>query len=120
MLINRQFRTAKREENAENNALVSAIPALQRIIEQASVSVSLPGTPVSPGVDALFGGGEEAQERMYLTFATNHIYLVTARARTTDLVPDAVKRMRQLIRDTANEVTGSECRAYRRAGFGLR
>ncbi|HEY3854521.1 MAG TPA: MMPL family transporter [Verrucomicrobiae bacterium] len=105
-LVNRQFRTAKREENAENNALISAIPALQRIIDQASVSVTLPGTPVSPGVDALFGGGDEAQERMYLTFATNRIYLVTARPRTTDLVPDAVKRMRQLIRDTENEVPG--------------
>ncbi len=105
-LVNRQFRTAKREKNAENNALIGAIPALQRILEQASVSLSLPGTPVSPGVDALFGGGEEAQERMYLTFASNRIYLVTARARTSDLVPDAVNRMRQLIRDTEMEVPG--------------
>ena len=54
-LINRQFRNAKHEENAENNSLIGAIPALQRIINQASVSLSLPGTPVSPGVDALFG-----------------------------------------------------------------
>jgi hypothetical protein len=105
-LINRQFRTAKREENAENNALISAIPALQRIVEQASVSLSLPGVPVSPGVDALFGGGQEAQERMYLTFASNRIYLVTARARTSDLVPAAVKRMRQLIQETDMEVSG--------------
>ncbi len=105
-LVNRQFRTAKHEENAANNALISAVPALQRIIDEASVSISLPGTPVSPGVDALFGGGKEAQERMYLTFATNHIYLITARARTTDLVPDAVTRMRELIRDTENEVPG--------------
>jgi hypothetical protein len=105
-LVNRQFRTAKREENAENNALISAVPALQRIIEQASVSLSLPGIPVSPGVDALFGGGQEAQERMYLTFASNRIYLVTARARTGDLVPEAVKRMRQLIQQTEMEVPG--------------
>ena len=34
---------------------------------------------------------------MYLTFATNRIYLVTARARSGDLVPQAVKQMRQLI-----------------------
>jgi hopanoid biosynthesis associated RND transporter like protein HpnN len=105
-LINRQFRTAKHEENAENTALISAVPALQRIIDEASVSLSLAGTPVSPGVDALFGGGEESQERMYLTFASNHIYLVTARARTSDLVPEAVKRMRQLIQDTKMEVPG--------------
>jgi hypothetical protein len=105
-LVNRQFRTAKREENAENNALISAVPAVQRIIEQASVSLSLPGTPVSPGVDALFGGSQEAQERMYLTFASNSIYLVTARARTTELVPDAVGRMRELIQQTDMEVPG--------------
>jgi len=63
-LINRQFRTAKQEDNAENNSLISAIPALQRIVEQASDSLSRPGTPVSPGVTALFGKGEEAERRM--------------------------------------------------------
>lgn len=105
-LINRQFRTAKREENAENNALIGAIPALQRIIDQASVSLSLPGVAVSPGVDALFGGGQESQERLYLTFASNRIYLVTARARSSDVIPEAVKRMRELIQQTAMEVPG--------------
>jgi hopanoid biosynthesis associated RND transporter like protein HpnN len=105
-LINRQFRTAKREENAENDALISAIPALQRIIDQASVSLALPGTPVSPGVDALFGGGQESQERLYLTLASNRIYLITARASDGDLVPDAVNRMRQLIQQTQMEVPG--------------
>jgi len=105
-LINKQFRTAKQEENAENNALLGAIPAMQRIVDQASFSLTHPGTPVSPGVDALFGSGEEAQERMYLTFASNHIYLVTARSRNADLVPDAVRRMRRLIHDTEMEVPG--------------
>jgi hopanoid biosynthesis associated RND transporter like protein HpnN len=105
-LINRQFRTAKREESAENNALLGAIPAMQRIVDEASFSLSHAGTPVSPGVDALFGSGEEAQERMYLTFASNRIYLVTARARNADLIPDAVRRMRQLIHDTEMEVPG--------------
>jgi hypothetical protein len=105
-LVNRQLRTAKHEENAENNALVSAIPALQRIIDQASVSLSLPGTPVSPGVDALFGSVQKAQERMYLTFGSNRIYLITARARTGALIPTAVKRMRHLIQQTEMEVPG--------------
>jgi uncharacterized protein len=35
-LINTQFRTASREENAENRALVKALPALERIITQAT------------------------------------------------------------------------------------
>ena len=105
-LINKQFRTAKREENAANNALIGALPALQRIIVEATDCLSRPGTPVSPGVDALFGAGQEAQERMYITFATNRIYLVTARARNGDLVPKAVQRMRQLMRQTEFEVPG--------------
>lgn len=105
-LINRQFRTAKEEENAENNALIGAIPALQRIIDQASFSLAHSGDPVSPGVDALFGGGDEAQERMYLTFGSNRIYLITTRARTEDVIPQAVLRMRKLIQDTEMDVPG--------------
>jgi hopanoid biosynthesis associated RND transporter like protein HpnN len=96
-LINKQFRTAKQEENAQNNALINAIPALQSIVEQASDSLSRPGTPVSPGVTALFGNGEEAQRRMYITFAHGQIYLVTARPRATAVVSPAVERMRKLM-----------------------
>jgi hypothetical protein len=105
-LINRQFRTAKEEENAQNNALIGAIPALHRIVSEANFSLAHSGTPVSPGVDALFGGGEEAQERMYLTFASNRIYLITTRARSEDVIPQAVVRMRQLILETEMEVPG--------------
>jgi len=105
-LINKQFRTAKREENASNNALIGALPALQRIIDQATDSLSRPGTPVSPGVTALFGAGEEAEQRMYITFANGRIYLVTARARDAEVIGAAVRRMRELIQQTAVEVPG--------------
>jgi predicted RND superfamily exporter protein len=105
-LINKQFRTAKREENASNTALIGALPALQRIIEEATDSLNRPGTPVSPGVTALFGAGEEAQQRMYITFANGRIYLVTARPRNGDVIAEGVQRMRQLIRETAIEVPG--------------
>jgi uncharacterized protein len=105
-LINKQFRTAKRENNAQNSAMIGAIPALERIISQASESLSRPGHPVSPGVDALFGAGAEAEQRMYITFASNRLYVVTARARTGDLVPEAVKRVRTLLAQTEMEVPG--------------
>lgn len=105
-LVNKQFRTAKQEENAQNNALINAIPALQRIVEQASDSLSRPGTPVSPGVTALFGNGEEAERRMYITFAHGQIYLVTARSRSPAVVSQAVERMRELMRETEIEVPG--------------
>jgi predicted RND superfamily exporter protein len=105
-LLNKQFRTAKREESAANNALIGALPALQGIVEQATDSLSRPGLPVSPGVTALFGGGAEAQQRMYITFANGGIYLVTARPRNGDVIADGVKRMRELIRETQDEVPG--------------
>ena len=105
-LINKQFRTAKQEENARNNALIGSIPLLQRIVDQASDSLSRPGTPVSPGVTALFGNGEEAERRMYTTFAHGQIYLVTARPRNPEVVSQAVQRMRELMRQTEMEVPG--------------
>ena len=105
-LINQQFRTSKREENAENNSLAKSIPALERIVVQAGAALSTPGRPVSPGVTALFGAGEEVERAAYITFADGRIFLVTARARNQELSEDAVKRMRQLMEDTISEVPG--------------
>lgn len=105
-LINKQFRTAKDEDNAQNNALIGAIPALQRIVDEADDSLSRPGTPVSPGVTALFGQGNDAEERMYITFAKGQIYLLTARAANPDVEADAVERMRVLMHETELEVPG--------------
>ncbi len=105
-LINKQFRTAQREENASNNALIGALPALQRIVDAATDSLSRSGTPVSPGIAALFGWGEEAQQRMYITFANGRIYMVTARPRDASVVAQGVRRMRQLIHETEIEVPG--------------
>ncbi len=105
-MVNRQIRTAKQEENAANNALIGALPALQRIIDEATDSLNRPGTPVSPGVTALFGAGEEAQRRMYITLANGRIFLVTARPRNGKVVEESVRRMRQLVNETASEVPG--------------
>ena len=105
-LVNKQFRTAKQEDNQQNDTLISAIPALQRIVAEAADSVSRPGTPVSPGVAALFGSGEEAEQRMYITYAQGRIYLVTARPRSMEVVSEAVERMRQLMHETEIEVPG--------------
>jgi hypothetical protein len=105
-LVNAQFRTARRESNAENAALVKALPALERIVRQAADGLKRPGTPPSPGVNALFEGGREAESQMYITFASNRIYLVTAQARRADLAEAAVARVRQLVAETQFEVPG--------------
>lgn len=105
-LINTQFRTAKQEQNAENESLVNALPALQRIVDGGAQAMQRSGTPPSPGVNALFGAGEEAEQQIYITFNKGKIYLVTARARTADQSGDAVHRIRELVQDTKREVTG--------------
>ncbi|MBI2949444.1 MAG: MMPL family transporter [Verrucomicrobia bacterium] len=104
--INHQFRTAKQEENSENKSLIGALPALRRIVQQATDSLNRPGTPPSPGISALFNAGEQAEEQQYVTFAQGRIYLVSARARTRELDRMAVKRLRELVHDTQKEVPG--------------
>lgn len=106
-LVNRQIRTASREENAETTAMIKALPALERIVAQASDSLNRQGTPPTPGITALFGGGEEAESQIYLTFPkAPQIYLVTARARSDELNEKAVPRLRQLAAETQVEVPG--------------
>ncbi|MDB6027478.1 MAG: putative exporter of the superfamily [Verrucomicrobiales bacterium] len=105
-LINTQFRTAKQEQNAENDSLVNALPALQRIIDGGTQALKRAGSPPSPGVNALFGAGEEAEQQIYITFNKGLIYLVTARAKNQDLGEQAVQRMRELVQETRAEVTG--------------
>ncbi|MBI1176674.1 MMPL family transporter [bacterium] len=105
-LLNRQIRTADRSASAKNDELVSALPAIRNILDQATDSLGRPGVPPSPGLAALFGGGKEAESQMYITFADGNMYLVTVRARNGDVVNDAIERLRALIAETKLEVPG--------------
>jgi hypothetical protein len=104
--INTAFRTAPRATNAQTESLIQSLPALTRIVTQADASLSRSGTPPSPGVMALFNAGDEAVRQTYITFANGRIFLVTAHAPTHDLNGKAVERLRQLIRETQDEVPG--------------
>lgn len=105
-IINHRFRTASREPDAANESLLKALPAMQRIVEQAADAVDRPGLPPSPGITALFGAGPEAERQQYITFANGRMYLMTARARSDDVTGDAVDRLRQLLAETKVEVPG--------------
>jgi hopanoid biosynthesis associated RND transporter like protein HpnN len=105
-LINKQIRTAKRETNAQNDALMKSFPALKRIIDEANASLSRPGMAVSPGVNALFGAGDEAEKQIYITFNNGQMYLLMARAKTDELNGPGVELMRQLVHETQLEVPG--------------
>ena len=104
--INSQFLHAKREQNKETDALMKALPMVGRILTQATASLHRTGVPPSPGVEALFSAGEEAQEQIYITFAHGRLFLVTAHAPTEDLNDQAVERMRELVAETQREVPG--------------
>lgn len=105
-MINTRFRTAAREENAENESLVKALPALERIVNQAAASMHRAGIPPSPGITALFDPGQDAEQEIYITFDKGKIYLLTAQAPTEDKNEAAVKRLRELVEKTKEEVSG--------------
>lgn len=105
-LVNTQIRTAKRETNAENAALMNALPVLERLLQQGIESLRRPGTPVSPGLNALFGSSEEAEQRLYITFNQGRIYLVTARPVNEARGPEALRRLRELMAEVEREVPG--------------
>ena len=105
-ILNKQFLTAKQETNAENESMLGALPALERIVGEARESLQRPGKAPSPGVSALFGGGPEAEREMYITFGGGQMYLVTAHAKHEDLNGAAVERLRVLVEATKREVPG--------------
>jgi hypothetical protein len=105
-MVNARFRTAREQNNEQNESLIKALPALQRIVKQATACLHRPGAPPSPGVTALFNPDADAEQQIYITFANGQIYLVTAHAPTEDMNDAAVLRIRSLIEDTKREVPG--------------
>jgi hopanoid biosynthesis associated RND transporter like protein HpnN len=105
-LVNQQFRTAPAAKTAATTSLINAIPFLQSIVSQATQSLSLLGAPPSPGVEALFTGGEQAKQKGYVTLDKGRVYLLTVRARTEALQPAAIERLRDLIGQVEIEVPG--------------
>lgn len=105
-LVNRQFRTAPRTATRETDSLLQVLPALERIVQQATASLERPGVPPSPGITALFDAREEAEQKIYITFAEGRIWLVTTRARNELIEKQAVKRLRELVEQTRLEVPG--------------
>ena len=102
--INTDFRTAPRETNARTESLVQALPALARIVRQATDSLQMTGTPPSPSVASLFDAGSETN--IYLTYDQGRIFLVRARAPNDTLNSEAIEELRRLIQQTQDEVPG--------------
>ncbi len=104
--LNRQFREAPREANEETEGLVDALPALERILQQAESSLTRSGTPPSPGAETLFGAGAEADSQKYVTFSEGRLYLVTARPADVSKETEAIRRLREIVTEIQAEVPG--------------
>ncbi len=102
--VNTTFRTAPRDTNAQTESLVQAIPALTTIVKQATDSLELGGTPPPPSVSSLFSAGSETN--IYITYDHGRYFLVRARAQNDALTIPAIERLRQLIKQTQDEVPG--------------
>src|SRR6266704_5354442 len=98
-MVNARFRTATRETNAQTESLVKALPALERIVEQAEDSLIRSGTPPSPGITALFNPGADAEQQIYVTFANGRSYLVSAQAPKDELNGAAVERLSEVVEE---------------------
>jgi hopanoid biosynthesis associated RND transporter like protein HpnN len=77
--VNFLIRTSGRERSERTESFVKALPAMERLLRMATDSLSRPGNPPSPGVEALFGGGAEAERAKYITLGNGRIYLVSAK-----------------------------------------
>jgi hopanoid biosynthesis associated RND transporter like protein HpnN len=104
--VNRSFRTAKQETNAENTSLIGSLSSLARIVSQANDAIQRTGVPPSPNVVTLLDTGHEAVLSSYLTFDHGHIFVVTCHTTNDDQTGPVVTRLRQLVRETQNEVPG--------------
>ena len=101
-MINTQFRTAKREKNAENESLMKALPALERIVTQARDSLRRAGTPPSPGVTALFDPTDDAEQESISPLPTDASSCSPPRPRVEELNDAAVERLRNLVEQTSD------------------
>jgi hypothetical protein len=113
--INTAFRTAPQDTNADTDALINSLPALTRIVTQATDSLQRPGIPPSPNIITLFGGSESNVLGNYITFAKGRIFLLTTHPLTVGknsaeaqdhFNGRAIGRLRELVRQTEIEVPG--------------
>jgi len=96
--INLLIRSSGNERTDKTDQFVRMLPAMERLIRMMTASLSRPGTPPSPGIEALFGGGQEAEREKYITFDKGRIYLVSAKPRlvvasASDVQPDWWERL---------------------------
>jgi len=103
--VNDQFLDAANERNPDTEKLVQSLPALQKILRQATNAITMPGIPPPPGMGA-FIGDPEAEEKMHISFANGRLFIVVAHSIDRDHKTEAVERLHELVEATKAEVPG--------------
>jgi len=103
--INHSFLAAATAEQADTDKLVQSLPALQKIIRQATNAIVMPGEPPPPGMGA-FVGDPKAEQDMHISFADGELFLVNAHPIDRSHKTEAVTRLRELVEETKSEVPG--------------
>ncbi|MGA4644655.1 MMPL family transporter [Limisphaera sp. 4302-co] len=104
--VNTWFRAARNAPAGQQEVLMGALPALERILAQAEACLHTPGLPPSPGVTALFNGGEEALHAQYLAYNQGRMFLVTTHPPGVEGERAAIARLREEVEETKREVPG--------------
>ncbi len=103
--INTRFLDAAAQPREEAEKLVSSLPALQKIIRQATNCISMTGVPPPPGMGA-FIGSPEAEQQMHISYADGQLFLVVAHPASGAVKTRAVARLRELAAQIGLEVPG--------------
>ena len=98
--------TGRQRDAAKETQFLQALPALDRLLRLARECLARPGSPPSPGVEVLFGGGSAAEREKYITFADGRIYLVSTKPRVVvvtaaDAAPSWLERLMGQPADTS-------------------
>ena len=97
--VNTLIRQSGRDRSEKTESFVKALPAMERLLRMAAESLSRPGNPPSPGVEALFGGGAEAERAKYITLGQGRVYLLSVKpplveVTAADVRPSLWERLR--------------------------
>lgn len=103
--INQTFSRAISATDDENQQLADTLPALDRIVTQAVEATVRPGSPPSPGVEALFGDSEAAAQSQYISYDDGRLLLLTTQPRSAKLKP-VIQSLRRFTEETRLEVSG--------------
>lgn len=107
--VNRQFRrlSGRGSTGINREALARSLPALQRLVDDASDYLVSPVPPPPPDFAALFGSSQKgALQGQYLTFDQGRIYVVIAQPRSPAAERAAILQLRTWIDRTRPEVPG--------------